>query len=154
MASVIYLVYESPHSSSVLPSIVNRTGNPQTMVYANLQPPADTARWSPTGWWSLTPPSHPYLTAVIFFCPHLLSPIASTFRSGVPYAARTFLLCLNDTSDRPWQCFRLQKYSFFFKRSTFAIQKVSIINYIQLKIVSTLKFVINLRFEVLIANAR
>ena len=34
------------------------------------------------------------------------------------------------------------------------MQKVSIINYIQLKMVSTLKFVINLRFEVLIANAR
>ena len=29
--------------------------------------------------------------AVVFFCPYLLSPIASTFRSGAPYAARTFL---------------------------------------------------------------
>ena len=31
-----------------------------TMVYANLQPPDGTARRSPAGWWSLTPPSHPY----------------------------------------------------------------------------------------------
>ena len=31
--------------------------------------------------------------AVIFFCPHLLSPIASIFRSGAPCAARTFLSC-------------------------------------------------------------
>ena len=32
--------------------------------------------------------------AVVLFCRHLLSPIASTFRSGAPYAARTFLPCL------------------------------------------------------------
>ena len=31
------------------------------------------------------------MQAVVFFCSCLLSPIASTFRSGVPYAARTFL---------------------------------------------------------------
>ncbi|MFC2658717.1 MAG: hypothetical protein ACFN1F_08015, partial [Segatella sp.] len=44
--------------------------------------------------WSLTPPSHPYHpggTAVIFFCLHLLSPIASIFGSRMPFAARTFL---------------------------------------------------------------
>ena len=35
-------------------------GNPQSMVYTNLQPPDGTARRSPDGWWSLTPPSHPY----------------------------------------------------------------------------------------------
>lgn len=38
----------------------NRAGNPQTMVYMNLQPLDDTARRSPGAWWSLTPPSHPY----------------------------------------------------------------------------------------------
>lgn len=32
-----------------------------TMVYLNLQPPDGTARLSPAVWWSLTPPSHPYL---------------------------------------------------------------------------------------------
>ena len=58
---VIYLIRMSPHGLSILPSIgVNRTGNPQTMVYMNLQPPDDTARRSPDDWWSLTPPSHPY----------------------------------------------------------------------------------------------
>ncbi len=62
----------------------------------NLQLPADTARRSPVCWWSLTPPSHPYPTnneAVILFCRRLLSPIASIFGSGMPYAARTFLSC-------------------------------------------------------------
>ena len=85
---------------------ITRTGNPQTMVYMNLQPPVDTAQRSPAGWWSLTPPSHPYpfddrsqSEAVIFFCRHLLSPIASTFRSGAPYAARTFLS--RDLSEAP-----------------------------------------------------
>ena len=82
-------------ASSVLPSIgVSRTGRPQTMVYANLQPPAGTARRSPVVWWSLTPPSHPYPSwrqAVVFFCLHPPSPMASIFGSGVPFAARTFL---------------------------------------------------------------
>jgi len=35
----------------------------------------------------------PLHEAVIFFFRHQLSPTASTFRSGVPYAARTFLPC-------------------------------------------------------------
>ena len=88
-----------------LPSKWHRADNPDmTIVYMNLQPPDDTARRSPAGWWSLTPPSHPYQTcpratvcgqkqfpAVILFCLTLLSPIASIFGSGVPYAARTFL---------------------------------------------------------------
>ena len=80
---------------------ITRAGNPQTMVYMNLQPPVDTAQRSPAGWWSLTPPSHPYFfsKAVILFCRHLLSPIASTFRSGAPYAARTFLS--RDLSEAP-----------------------------------------------------
>lgn len=105
---VIYLLRKSPCGSSVLPSIgISRAGNPQTMVYANLQPPNGTARRSPAGWWSLTPPSHPYhiiYMAVVFFCRLLLSPIASTFGSGAPCAARTFLLCHKDTGDKPWHC--------------------------------------------------
>ena len=61
----IYLLRKSPCGSSVLPSIVGRKrplgGQPyMTMVYMNLQPPDGTARRSPGGWWSLTPPSHPY----------------------------------------------------------------------------------------------
>ena len=94
----------------------HRADSPQTVVYMNLQPPDDTARLSPTDWWSLTPPSHPYsLTyskefeqyrwAVIFFCRHLLSPIASIFRSGVPYAARTFLSYLLIPAAGPEHCF-------------------------------------------------
>ena len=53
------------------PSQPSVTGNsrqsgrrPSSMVYANLQPPAGTARRSPGGRWSLTPPSHPYLPSV------------------------------------------------------------------------------------------
>ena len=61
---VIYLLRTSPYVSSVLPSIAslkNRADNPlMAMVYMNLQPPDGTARRSPAGWWSLTPPSHPY----------------------------------------------------------------------------------------------
>ena len=47
----------------------------------------------------------PTLGAVVFFCRHLLSPIASIFRSGAPYTARTFL-SYTGTSDRPEQCFQ------------------------------------------------
>jgi len=43
--------------------------------------------------------------AVIFFYRHLLSPTASTFRSGASCAARTFLSCTPGTSGRPGQCF-------------------------------------------------
>ena len=104
MASVIYLVYESPHSSSVLPSIVESGGQPSDDGLRELAAPS---RHSPmithrlvVSYTTFSPLPH-QSKAVIFFCPHLLSPIASTFRSGVPYAARTFLLCRNDTSDRP-----------------------------------------------------
>ena len=60
--SAIYLIHESPHGLSILPSVVMdyRAGNPQTTVYANLQLPDGTAHGSPHGWWALAPPSHPY----------------------------------------------------------------------------------------------
>ena len=38
--------------------------------------------------------------AVVFFCRLLLSPIASTFGSGVPYTARTFLSRQAPAADR------------------------------------------------------
>lgn len=38
--------------------------------------------------------------AVFFFCHTLLSPTASIFRSGMPYAARTFLPHQIDAGDR------------------------------------------------------
>jgi len=105
---VIYLVLKLPSGSSVLPSTVvvrHRASNPQTMVYANLQPPVDTALMSPPAWWALTSPSHldtptaiainelglKPRDAVIFFCPILPSPVTPIFGSGVLYAARTFL---------------------------------------------------------------
>ena len=50
--------------------------------------------------------------------------------------------------------FRLQNYGFYLRNRNFTALKVKIINYLQLKQLPTLKFVINLRFEVLIANAR
>ena len=89
-------IYSASHPTALAfyPPSFTRTGNPQTMVYANLQPPDGTAQRSPVDWWSLTPPSHPCLReAVIFFFHIQPSPTASTFRSGVPYAARTFLSC-------------------------------------------------------------
>ncbi len=114
-ASVIYLDCESPHSSSILPSIValrHRTDSPRTMVYANLQHPVCTAQRSPVGWWSLTPPSHPYRTigaAVVLFYVHLLSPTASIFRSELSCAARTFLLTSICQATEPEYCFRHAK---------------------------------------------
>ena len=56
--------------------------------------------FSPLPWLSM---------AVVFFCTTLLSPIASTFRSGALYAARTFLSPLKETSDRPRHCFPTAK---------------------------------------------
>ena len=105
---VIYLIRMSPHGFSVLPSIAAKGFGRTTlltMVYMNLQPPEGTARRSPGGWWSLTPPSHPYSKrygAVVLFCLILLSPTASIFGSGVSCAARTFLsytnICVPATS--------------------------------------------------------
>ena len=92
----------------------HRTDSPLPMVYANLQPPDGTARRSPAGWWSLTPPSHPYSCptdgasagAVVLFSHIQLSPTAGIFTSGASCAARTFLSCLlAGTSGRPWHCF-------------------------------------------------
>ncbi len=117
-ASAIYPIRESPHGFSIPPSAgVSRAGNPQTAVYMNLQPPADTARRSPGGWWSLTHAFSPLPAlrlAVVFFCRSLLSPIASIFRSGAPCAARTFLPRhkWTPTADRD-TAFVAQNYHFF-----------------------------------------
>ena len=98
LAGCLSFIYSAGYPTALAfypPSwLAPRTDSPQPMVYANLQPPDGTARRSPAGWWSLTPPSHPYRprgAAVIFFCLHLLLPIASIFGSEVSYAARTFL---------------------------------------------------------------
>ena len=102
------------------PPSFTRTGNPQTMVYMNLQPPVGTARRSPVGWWSLTPPSHPY--------PHrsegghslLPSPTVTNsfyFRKWSALCCPDFPLAIplmlrRCASDRPWQCFLGAKVRF------------------------------------------
>ena len=124
MMSVIYLLHESPHGSSVLPSIVvlgraalrrwyTRTCSPQ---------PAQPSDHPLTGGLlhhllTLTYPSiSPYKRenqrgkAVVFFCRHILSPISSTFRSEAPYAARTFLSCREAPATDRNSAFWLQKY--------------------------------------------
>mgnify|MGYP007083570539 CR=1 FL=1 len=135
--SVIYLVPKSPLGSSTLPSTVVRrlrTSRPQTAVYMSLQLPDGTAWRSPASWWSLTPPSHPYHTrgvAVVFFYRHLPSPTASTFGSGVPCAARTFLSHLKDASDRPEHCFRHAKVQKTFDTIARFLTFLCIISYSQ-----------------------
>jgi len=109
-ASVIYLLRWLPSVSSILPSIVSRrtrTDSPPTMVYANLQPPDGTALRLPAGWWSLTPPSHPYPFGRLFSSPvsccHqqlALSPVERPMLPGL--SSRT----LKSTSDRPLHCFQ------------------------------------------------
>ena len=94
---VIYLVHKSPCGSSILPSIVYSGGQPSDDGIHELAAPS---RYSPmiTHWlvvsYTTFSPLPLRRKAVVFFYRHLLSPIASTFRSGVPCAARTFLSCL------------------------------------------------------------
>ncbi len=114
---VIYLIRMSPHGLSILPSIgVNRTGNPQTMVYMNLQPPDDTARRSPDDWWSLTPPSHPYRQSNCggyFLLPYPTVANSFYFRKWSALRCPDFPLVLKNTSDKPNHCFRDAKVMFF-----------------------------------------
>ena len=105
--SVIYLVPKSPLGSSTLPSAA--------ALRQSDEPPSICGIHELTAprWHSLTITRQlvvSYTTfsplllhvggAVIFFCLHLPSPTASIFRSGAPYAARTFLSHLKDASDR------------------------------------------------------
>jgi len=46
------------------------------------------------------------VAAVVFFYLHLLSPTASIFRSGAPYAARTFLSQRLLPAAEPGHCFQ------------------------------------------------
>ena len=108
---VIYLHRESPRGSSVLPSAAEPDSLGRTTlmsaVYMNLQPPVDTARRSPAGWWSLTPPSHPcrpcgrrsFSSAVT--CSHPQLPFSEVERPVLPgLSSRTPLRA----SDRPEHC--------------------------------------------------
>ncbi len=93
-APAIYLVYKSPYSSSILPSVANMSsGQPSNDGIREL---AASRRHSPmithrlvVSYTTFSP--LPQKVAVILFCLTLLSPIASTLGSGAPYAARTFL---------------------------------------------------------------
>jgi len=64
-----------------------------SMVYMNLQPPDGTARRSPAGWWSLTPPSHPYPTLSVLFEGSLRKALTGrSFSSSVSNCRQLLLL--------------------------------------------------------------
>ena len=121
---VIYLVPESPLGSSTLPSAVARRQSDEPPSICGLHE-LTAPRWhsltitrqlvvSYTTFSPLLSPPHSkskIVKAVIFFCRHLLSPIASIFGSGMPYAARTFLSHppVENASDKPEHCFRNAK---------------------------------------------
>ena len=74
LAGCLSFIYSAGYPTALAfypPSwLTPRTDSPQPMVYANLQPPDGTARRSPAGWWSLTPPSHPYPWGGYFLLPY------------------------------------------------------------------------------------
>ena len=102
--SVIYLVPKSPLGSSTLPSTAALRQSDEPPSICGIHE-LTAPRWhsltitrqlvvSYTTFSPLLSPPHSkskIVKAVIFFCRHLLSPIASIFGSGMPYAARTFL---------------------------------------------------------------
>ena len=107
---VIYLVPESPLGSSTLPSAVARRQSDEPPSICSLHE-LTAPRWHSLAitrqlvvsytTFSPLPDTTPAwirdkFRAVIFFCRHLLSPIASSFGSGMPYAARTFLSHANN----------------------------------------------------------
>ena len=129
--SVIYLVPKSPLGSSTLPSTaaLRQSDEPPSICgiheltaprwhslaitrqlvvsYTTFSPLPDTKPRR-----MLKAPSlRNKFRAVVFFYRHLLSPIASIFGSGMPYAARTFLSHppVENASDKPEHCFRTAK---------------------------------------------
>ena len=149
--SVIYLVPKSPLGSSTLPSTVARRQSDEPPSICGLH------ELTAPRWHSLTitrqlvvsyttfsplPDTKPRrmlkapslrnkFRAVIFFYRHLLSPIASSFGSGMPYAARTFLSHLKDASDRPEHCFRHAKVQKTFDTIARFLTFLCIISYSQ-----------------------
>ena len=110
-APVIYLVPESPLGSSTLPSTVAQRQSDEPPSICGLHE-LTAPRWHSLAitrqlvvsytTFSPLPDTKPRrmlkapslrnkFRAVVFFYRHLLSPIASIFGSGMPYAARTFL---------------------------------------------------------------
>lgn len=87
-----------------------RTGYPRTAVYANLQLSRCTATVSPSCWWSLTPPSHPYRHECRrLFSSALLNPYGLLVFSQVrcPLLPGLSSRTLWDASDRPEFCYIL-----------------------------------------------
>ena len=120
-APVIYLVPESPLGSSTLPSAAARRQSDEPPSICGLHE-LTAPRWhsltitrqlvvSYTTFSPLLSSLRNKFRAVIFFYRHLLSPIASIFGSGMPYAARTFLSHppVENASDKPEHCFRNAK---------------------------------------------
>ena len=102
--SVIYLVPKSPLGSSTLPSTAALRQSDEPPSICGIHE-LTAPRWHSlaitrqlvVSYTTFSPLLSPLLSkskivkAVIFFCRHLLSPIASIFGSGMLYAARTFL---------------------------------------------------------------
>ena len=149
--SVIYLVPKSPLGSSTLPSTaaLRQSDEPPSICgiheltaprwhslaitrqlvvsYTTFSPLPDTKPRR-----MLKAPSlRNKFRAVIFFYRHLLSPIASSFGSGMLYAARTFLSHLKDASDRPEHCFRHAKVQKTFDTIARFLTFLCIISYSQ-----------------------
>lgn len=118
--SVIYLVPKSPLGSSTLPSAAALRQSDEPPSICGIHE-LTAPRWHSltitrqlvVSYTTFSPLHHPHHGkaggAVIFFYRHLLSPIASSFGSGMLYAARTFLSHLKDASDRLEHCFRHAK---------------------------------------------
>lgn len=143
--SVIYLVPKSPLGSSTLPSTAARRQSDEPPSICGIHE-LTAPRWhsltitrqlvvSYTTFSPLLSPPQTGQTgqvkAVIFFYRHLLSPIASSFGSGMPYAARTFLSHLKDASDRPEHCFRHAKVQKTFDTIARFLTFLCIISYSQ-----------------------
>ena len=142
--SVIYLVPKSPLGSSTLPSTAALRQSDEPPSICGLHE-LTAPRWHSltitrqlvvfyTTFSPLLSPPHSkskIVKAVIFFCRHLLSPIASIFGSGMPYAARTFLSHLKDASDRPEHCFRHAKVQKTFDTIARFLSFLYIISYSQ-----------------------
>ena len=140
--SVIYLVPKSPLGSSTLPSTAARRQSDEPPSICGIHE-LTAPRWHSlaitrqlvVSYTTFSPLQQPRRgiagKAVIFFYRHLLSPIASSFGSGMLYAARTFLSHLKDASDRPEHCFRHAKVQKTFDTIARFLTFLCIISYSQ-----------------------
>lgn len=140
--SVIYLVPKSPLGSSTLPSAAALRQSDEPPSICGIHE-LTAPRWHSlaitrqlvVSYTTFSPLLSPTVGigggAVIFFYRHLLSPIASSFGSGMLYAARTFLSHLKDASDRPEHCFRHAKVQKTFDTIARFLSFLYIISYSQ-----------------------